>query len=455
MYAAMRRVRYFALVILTALFLVAPNLAGVSAVSVTYEHDLQGRVKKATYSDGTIVDYSYDANGNRTAAIVTPAPVDTTPPTIPGTPVISNVQANTATATWTAATDNVAVAGYDYRLNAGTWTSIGNVLTFNVPNLVSATNYTFSVRARDAAVNTGPVATSLPFTTLDNVAPSVPQNVTATSTVSTTVNVSWTASTDNVAVTGYKVFRGGSQIGTSPTNSYADNTTVGSTSYSYKVSAYDAVPNNSAQSTAANVTTPDTIAPSIPSGLTATTISSTRINLAWNVSTDTGGSGLAGYRIYRNGLQINTSATNSFADTTLSPATVYTYKVAAYDNAPIPNQSAQSAQAQATTLAALSASVSSITWNYIKRGSNPPNIDPDDVCSGSGGAPGYTYLWQYVSGDTSTSLVTAPSNPSAKWTHPVPNFNTDYISVWRCRVTDTASAQAFSANVTVKFRKVM
>src|SRR6187402_3964633 len=136
MYAAMRRVRYFALGILTALFLIAPDLAGVSAASVTYEHDLQGRVKKATYSDGTIVDYSYDANGNRIAAIVTPAPVDATPPTVPGTPVISNVQANSATATWTQATDNVGVAGYDYRLNAGAWTSIGNVLTFNVPNLV-------------------------------------------------------------------------------------------------------------------------------------------------------------------------------------------------------------------------------------------------------------------------------------------------------------------------------
>jgi YD repeat-containing protein len=449
----MRRVRYSALSILTALFLIAPNLAGVNAANVTYEHDLQGRVKKATYSDGTVVDYSYDANGNRTAAIVTPAPLDTTPPTTPGTPVISNIGGTSATATWTAATDNIGVAGYDYRLNAGSWTSIGNILTFSIPNLVSATNYTFSVRARDAAVNTGPAATSLPFKTLDTVAPSVPTNVTATSTVSTTVNVSWTASTDNVAVTGYKVFRGGSQIGTSPTNSYADNTTVGTTAYSYKVSAYDAVPNNSAQSSAANVTTPDTIAPSVPSGLAATAVSSTRINLAWTASTDTGGSGLAGYRIYRNGSQINTSATNSYADTTLSPSTLYTYKVAAYDNAAPANVSAQSAQAQATTRAVLSAGVSAVTWKWVRREPNPPNVDPDVVCSGSGGAGGYTYLWQFVSGDAQTTLVTAPSNPSAKWTHPVPNQATDYVSVWRCRVTDSSSAQAFSPNVTVTFRK--
>lgn len=453
MYAEMRRVRYVVLGIVASLFLLAPNLASVSAATVTYQHDLQGRVKKATYSDGTIVDYSYDANGNRTAAIVTPAPVDTTPPTVPGTPVMTNIAGTSATATWTAATDNVGVAGYDYRLNAGTWTSIGNVLTFNVPNLVSATNYTFSVRARDAAVNTGPVATSLPFTTPDTVAPSIPQNVTATSTVSTTVNVSWTASTDNVAVTGYKVFRGASQIGTSPTNSYADNTVVGSTAYSYKVSAYDAVPNNSAQSTAANVTTPDTIAPSIPTGLTATAAGSTRINLSWTASTDTGGSGLAGYRIYRNGSPINTSATNSFADTTLSPSTLYTYKVTAYDNATIPNESAQSSQAQATTLAALSASVSATLWVWVRRGTNPPNVDPDVVCSGSGGAGGYAYLWQFVSGDTQTTLVTAPTSSSAKWTHPVPNQATDYISVWRCRVTDSASTQVFSPNVTVKFRR--
>lgn len=450
MYAQMRRVRYFALGIVAALLLVAANLASINAATVTYEHDLQGRLKKATYSDGAVVDYSYDANGNRTAAVVTPAPVDTTPPSAPGTPTISNITGTSATATWTAATDNVGVAGYDYRLNAGAWQSVGNVLTTNLANLVPATNYTINLRARDAAGNLGP-ASSGTFSTPDSVPPTVPGNVSASSTVSTRVNVSWTASTDNVAVTGYKVFRNGGQIGTSATTSYTDNTVVGSTAYSYRISAYDAASNDSAQSAAANVTTPDTIAPTTPTGLTATTISSTRINLSWSASSDSGGSGLAGYRIYRNGSQINTSATRSYSDTTLSPSTTYSYRVAAYDNAT--NVSGQSTAAQATTLAPLSASVSSTAWSWVKRGTNPPVVSPDVVASGSGGSgTGYTYLWQFVSGDTLTTLVTAATNPSARWTNPVRDYNVDYISVWRCRVTDSAGTAVYTPNVTVRFR---
>ena len=327
--------RHVALATVVALLLVSPLPTATHAATVTYEHDLQGRVKKATHSDGTIVDYSYDANGNRITAVVTPGtpvPPDTTAPSAPGAPAFSSIAGTSATASWTAATDNVGVASYEYQLNAGGWQSIGNVLTRNLTNLVSATSYTFSVRARDAAGNFGP-ASSGNFSTPDTVAPTVPSNVTASSTVSTTVNVSWTASTDNVAVTGYKVFRNGGQIGTSATTSYADNTVSGSTAYSYKVSAYDVVTNNSGQSAAANVTTPDTIAPTTPTGLTATPVSSTQVNLSWNAASDSGGSGLAGYRIYRNGSQINTSATNSYSDTTASPATTYSYTVAAYDSA--------------------------------------------------------------------------------------------------------------------------
>jgi hypothetical protein len=77
--------------------------------------------------------------------------------------------------------------------------------------------------------------------------------------------------------------------------------------------------------------TPDTIPPSLPTGLTTTPSSSSQINLAWNASTDN--VGVAGYRIYRGGSQIATSTTTSYADTGLSPSTTYSYAVAAYDAA--------------------------------------------------------------------------------------------------------------------------
>ena len=62
--------------------------------------------------------------------------------------------------------------------------------------------------------------------------------------------------TDNVGVTGYKIFRGGVQVGASATASYSDTSVLPSTSYSYYVSAYDAAGNNSGDSNTASATTP-------------------------------------------------------------------------------------------------------------------------------------------------------------------------------------------------------
>jgi chitodextrinase len=250
------------------------------------------------------------------------------------------------------------------------------------------------------------------------------------------VNLTWSASTDNVGVTGYRVYRNGGQIGTSATTSYSDGGRTGSTTYSYQVAAYDAATNVSALSNSINVTTPDTIAPSTPTGLTATAVSPTQINLSWGASTDTGGSGLAGYRVYRNGSLIASPATTSFPDTGRTGSTLYSYTVAAYDNAT--NTSAQSSAASATTWAPVSAGLSTGTWRWLKRGSNPTQIDPAVVCTGSGGSgTGYTYSWQWVSGDTQTSAI-SPTSSSTRWSRSVPNQDASYSSVWICRVTDSS-----------------
>jgi hypothetical protein len=89
----------------------------------------------------------------------------------------------------------------------------------------------------------------------DTTPPSTPANLSATTISSYQINLSWTASTDNVAVIGYKIYRGGTQIGTSATNSYSDSGLSASTAYTYTVSAYDAASNNSAQSSSASATT--------------------------------------------------------------------------------------------------------------------------------------------------------------------------------------------------------
>ena len=100
---------------------------------------------------------------------------------------------------------------------------------------------------------------------------------------------------------------------------------------------------------------PDTTPPSVPAGLSALVVSSSQINLAWTASTDPVvpgqvTSGLAGYKVYRNGAQIATTTTTNYSDSGLSASTTYSYAVSAYDAAG--NVSAKSSSVSATTLAA-------------------------------------------------------------------------------------------------------
>ena len=77
--------------------------------------------------------------------------------------------------------------------------------------------------------------------------------------------------------------------------------------------------------------TVDTTAPTVPSGLSAVAASSTQINLSWKASTDK--VGVAGYKIFRDGLQVGTSGTTTYSDMGLTPITSYNYTVSAYDKA--------------------------------------------------------------------------------------------------------------------------
>src|SRR5438477_10218050 len=97
--------------------------------------------------------------------------------------------------------------------------------------------------------------------------------------------------------------------------------------------------------TVSNGPPPDTTPPTVPTGLTASAVSSSQINLSWTASSDN--VGVSGYRVYRNGTQIATTSATSFANTGLSPSTTYSYTVAAYDAAG--NPSTQSSSASATT----------------------------------------------------------------------------------------------------------
>lgn len=89
----------------------------------------------------------------------------------------------------------------------------------------------------------------------DTQAPSAPAGLSATGTTDSSVSLSWQASTDNVGVTGYRVFRGPNQVGTVATTSYTDTGLSPDTRYGYTVRAVDAAGNVSGPSNAVTVTT--------------------------------------------------------------------------------------------------------------------------------------------------------------------------------------------------------
>src|SRR5207248_2313031 len=94
---------------------------------------------------------------------------------------------------------------------------------------------------------------------------------------------------------------------------------------------------------------PDTTPPSVPNGVNASAATCSQINVGWSASTDTGGSGLARYDIYRNGVYLRSvlAPTTSVGDTGLAASTAYSYTLAAVDN--VGNTSSVSGAASATT----------------------------------------------------------------------------------------------------------
>src|SRR5699024_7984295 len=126
----------------------------------------------------------------------------------------------------------------------------------------------------------------------------------------TSITIGWAASTDNVGVDHYDIFRNGKKIGTSPTNSFTDTGLTPNSPYTYQVQAVDLAGNTSAVSDLLITSTlKDTTAPSKPTNLHATSVAQTSVQIAWNASADN--VAVSYYEIYRDGKKVGTT-TNLF-----------------------------------------------------------------------------------------------------------------------------------------------
>ncbi|KKM66763.1 hypothetical protein LCGC14_1477940, partial [marine sediment metagenome] len=276
--------------------------------------------------------------------------------------------------------------------------------TFNDTSVDAALTYYYKIKAIDNVGNVSNLSLqSNSGYIADTTAPSAPGSVNAVARVDgTTVDLTWSAASDNVSVEGYQVYYSFNPVATFPDDwtlagvetdtDFVHSSLIDNKAYYYKVRAYDGVPNyGNANVTAASDTTPDVTSPDPPAWNTtngADGTDTTRIALDWAVPNDpnndtppdeSGGTGISGYNIYRadnsnagwdgntslaslpscpsavtfdsapiNGGTLETNTT--IEDSGLISYMWYAYKVKAYDSASTPNASTDSFCVWARTL---------------------------------------------------------------------------------------------------------
>ncbi|WP_412464707.1 reprolysin-like metallopeptidase [Flavobacterium mekongense] len=190
---------------------------------------------------------------NANFTITNSAP-DTTAPTA-ATLSASGTTTTSTNLSWSGATDNIGVTGYDVYQN-GTFRASTASTSFVANGLTAATAYSFYVVAKDAAGNLSPASNTVNVTTLapDTTAPTAP-TLSASGTTSSSTNLSWTGATDNVGVTSYDVYRNGTFLASTAATTYAVTGLTASTAYTFYVIAKDAAGNASIASNTVNVTT--------------------------------------------------------------------------------------------------------------------------------------------------------------------------------------------------------
>ena len=275
-----------------------------------------------------------DAAGNRSApallSVRTAPPPDTTPPTPPSglllTPGFTEV-----TATWSAATDNKAVAHYRVTIPGQAPLSVTST-SATVTGLSPDTAYVLSVTAVDTSGNASSAVTAgtrtlIPPDTTPPTAPGAPEATPGHD----SAELSWPAAGDDRGVTGYQVSVG-DQSFTTTTTTVSVTGLSPQTAYPVTVHALDAAGNLSDAATGEFTTLPppDVSAPSAPTGLTASGQSTSSVTVSWNAATDD--VGVTAYRV-TGGTRSVTVADTTATLTGLAEGTTITLTVVAIDAA--------------------------------------------------------------------------------------------------------------------------
>jgi fibronectin type 3 domain-containing protein len=285
------------------------------------------------------MDYGYqvvalDAAGNPSSPALSGTIYlpDSTAPSPPGALIATQSGPRAVDLHWAAATDNVGVDHYAISVDgvAATTTSAIELVALAMSDGVA---HHFELNAVDAAGNLGqPVSADL--TLPDVTAPSPVGTFGARASGATSVALSWTGATDNVAVNAYQLTRDGLplvQLDASA-RGFTDTGLASDRQHTYGLVAIDAAGNTSTAATAiVRLSSADVAPPTVPQNLQGVALGSRRVSLTWSASSDDR-PGTIRYRVFRGSRRIATVTTAGYVD---RPASVgwYRYRVKAVDAA--------------------------------------------------------------------------------------------------------------------------
>ena len=285
-----------------------------------------------------VIRFASSGNGEAKFDNIQAAWLDLESPSIPQNLLVESVTSDMVSLSWDASTDNIGVAGYRvYRDKQLVQEVQGE--QFTDTGLTEDTEYTYEVRAFDIAGNQSEASNEVFARTsvsVDDEAPTIPLNLKVENVTTDTVSLSWGASTDNIGVAGYRVYRDKQLVQEVQGEQFTDTGLTEDAEYTYEVRAFDAAGNQSEVSNRINVRTKGIVdhkPPTTPMNVRATVVTENKVTLLWEASSDE--SGIRSYQVYRNSILVGSlpGDTLSYTDTNLSEKTKYYYTITACDHA--------------------------------------------------------------------------------------------------------------------------